>query len=70
MIEDMWFPSPYDKYDAEEEYPVKKSNRRNKVDKRQRAHEDFMKVNNIGVKKVILPLLEKKSREARAKREG
>lgn len=58
-----------DMWDVEDEYNIKKSNRRNKVDKRMRAREDFMKVNNIGVKKVILPLLEKKAREAKRNRE-
>ena len=52
-------------YDFEDEFNIKKQNRRAKIDKRSRAKEDFMKVNNIGAKKVILPLLEKKAKEAR-----
>lgn len=60
MIIDMWY--------VDEEYDIKKRNRREKIDKRARANQDFMKVNNIGVKKVILPIIEKRAKEAREKR--
>ena len=55
------------KYD-EDDFRVKKSNRNRKIDKRAQAKEDFMKVNGAGLKKVILPLLQKKAREAKDER--
>lgn len=54
------------KYD-EDDFKIKKSNRRRKIDKRAQAHEDFMRVNGIGLKKVILPLIIKKGRESHGK---
>lgn len=57
----------FNRYD-DEEFKVKKSNRRRKIDKRAQAHEDFMRLNGQGFKSTILPLLAKKSQEAKGKK--
>lgn len=59
----------FNKYD-DDDFHVRKHNRRRKIDKRSKAREDFMKVNGAGLKSVILPLLEKKAKESREKRKG
>jgi hypothetical protein len=46
------------KYD-ENDFNIKKSNRRRKIDKREKAKEDFMKMNRRGLITDILPLLAK-----------
>lgn len=58
------FDLAWDDFDEDELYSqfVKGANRNRKIDKRNRAKQDFMKVNNMGVKKIILPLIAKKSR--------
>lgn len=58
----------FDKY-SEEDFRIKKAQRNERIDKRARAKEDFMRVNNAGAKKVILPLLQKRAREAKEKNE-
>ena len=62
LVSDVW--------DFEDEYPIKKANRHRKIDKREQANEDFQRVNGLGLKKVILPLIGKKAKEAREKREN
>lgn len=54
----------FDKYD-DHDFPVKKSNRNRKIDRRAQAREDFMKLNGQGLKSTILPLLAKKAKEAK-----
>lgn len=65
MLDTKW--AYYDKYD-EDDFRIKKSQRNERVDKRAKAKEDFMKVNNIAAKKVILPILQKRAKEAKEKR--
>ncbi len=47
---------------SEVDFPTKKQNRDRKIDKRARAKQDFMKLNSAGLKKVILPILERKAK--------
>jgi hypothetical protein len=50
--------------DDEEQF-IKKKNRRRKREKIERSKELFQKLNGQGMKSVILPLLEKRSRQER-----
>lgn len=52
---------------TDEDYPIKKQQRNERVDKRAKMKQEFMKVNSAGLKKQILPLLSKKSREGKRK---
>lgn len=54
----------FDKYD-DHDFPVKGKNRDNKIDKRAKANEDFMRINGQGFKSTVLPLLAKKARQVR-----
>ncbi len=63
---------PYEYWEMydENDFIIKKSNRRAKIDKIAKAKEEFMKVNGRELKTTILPLLAKRAKEARNKREG
>jgi hypothetical protein len=54
----------FDKY-SDDDFPIKKQQRNERIDRRAKMRQDFMRVNNIGAKKVILPLLEKRARESK-----
>lgn len=52
----------FSKYEDEDYLPIKKGNRRAKIDKRAKAHEDFMRMNGRGLLTVTLPVIEKKGK--------
>lgn len=52
----------YAKYD-EDSTPIKKQNRRAKIDKRERERQDFMKVNGRGLITDVLPAIAKRAKE-------
>lgn len=57
-------------YWADDEYVIKKSNRRAKRDKIEQGKEAFEKLNGRGLKSVILPLLAKRARQERDNEEN
>lgn len=56
----------FDKYD-EDDIRIRKQQRNDRVDRRAKMKQEFMKVNSAGLKKQILPLIAKKSREGKRK---
>lgn len=61
----LYDPATFWEQMSDEDYPIKKQQRNDRVDKRAKMKQDFMKVNSAGLKKQILPLIGKKSREAK-----
>jgi hypothetical protein len=50
-------------YEMYEDYPIKKSQRNERVDRRHKNKEEFMKVNSGALKSQILPLIAKKAKK-------
>ena len=50
------------KYGDETDHKVKGAQRDERIDKRKRAREDFMKINSRGLKSDILPTIAKKTK--------